>query len=129
MVGAGGHHPRIESGLVAVDGAVLGPIEVRLRPLAEGERPQLELVGIGVKLSAAPDGLLVDGLVEGGGAAAAGVVPGDRVIAVDGEPVDRLGMDGAIARIRGAAGTWVRITLARAGGPVELAIERKPIRS
>lgn len=128
-IGAGGHHPRIESGLVAADGAALGPLTITLTPLAEGETPALELVGIGVKLAAEADFLRVDGVVPGGGAEAAGIVAGDRLIAVEGTPVTELGLDGAIARIRGAAGTRVRITLSRATGRVELEIERRAIRS
>ena len=128
-VGAGDFHPRIEAGLVATDGAVLGPLVIELRPIAPGEQPSLELVGIGIQLAAAPDGLQVIALVPGGGAAAAGVVPGDVVLAVDGADVATTGLDGAIARIRGVAGTRVRITLRRGDAPVELSIERRAIKS
>jgi hypothetical protein len=126
-VAAGEHHPRIESGLVAGDGAVLGPLTVRLKPLAPGERPTLELVGIGVQLVADAQGLRVERMIDGGGAAAAGVQIGDHVTAVDGADVATLGLDGAIARIRGAAGTFVRITLRRDDRELDVSIERKPI--
>jgi RNA polymerase sigma factor (sigma-70 family) len=126
-IGAGGHHPRIEAGLVATEGAVLGPITVTLKPLALGETPTLELVGIGIRLSADPEGLRVDGFMPGGGAAAAGLVVGDHIIFVEGEDVATIGLDGAIARIRGVAGTFVRLTIRRDDKSFDLSIERKPI--
>ena len=128
-IGAGEHHPRIEAGLVAAEGAVLGPLTIRLRPLAPGETPTLELVGIGAQLAADPEGLRVERVFPGSGAEAAGLVAGDHIIAVEGAGVDGLGMDGAIALIRGAPGTSVRITLRTGGKDRELSIERRPLAS
>lgn len=126
-IAAGGHHPRIEAGLVAVEGADLGPLTIDLKPLADGEEPKLELVGIGVQLATDGDALRVTGVIPGGGAEAAGVAVGDRVLAVEGAPVTTIGLDGAIERIRGTAGTSVRVVIDRAGASRELAIERKPL--
>jgi RNA polymerase sigma factor (sigma-70 family) len=131
FVAAGEHHPRITAGLVATDGATLGPLTIDLAPLAPGEAPTLELVGIGVKLGGDADALRVDGVIAGGGAEAAGLQLGDRIVAVDGQPVDALGLDGAIARIRGAAGTRVRLLVVRppATTPQPFDVERRPIKS
>jgi RNA polymerase sigma factor (sigma-70 family) len=128
---AGGHHPRIEAGLVATDGGVLGPVTVALTPLAPGEKPLLELVGIGVALSAHGDLLAITKVMEGGGAAKAGIVLGDKVAKVDGVSVTELGLDGAVARIRGAPGTTVRVTIVRVQGgeTVELVVERVAFKS
>ena len=90
--------------------------------------PTLEVVGIGVQLAAAGDALRVDLVVEGGGAAAAGIVVGDRIVAVDGTPVTTLGIDGAVARIRGVVGTTVGVTLRRDDQDVPLVVERRKIR-
>lgn len=131
FVAAGEHHPRIAAGLVATDGATLGPLTIDLAPLAPGEAPTLELVGIGVKLSGDADALRVDGVITGGGAEAAGLQAGDRIVAVDGQPVDAIGLDGAIARIRGAAGTRVRLMVVRppATAPQPFDVERRPLKS
>ncbi|HUQ01810.1 MAG TPA: sigma-70 family RNA polymerase sigma factor [Kofleriaceae bacterium] len=126
-IGAGGHHPRIEAGLMATEGAVLGPVTVKLKPLAPGETPTLELVGIGIKLSADPEGLRVDGTIPGGGAIAAGLVIGDHIVAVEGQDVAVIGLDGAIGLIRGQAGTFVRVTVRRDDKNVDISIERKPL--
>lgn len=127
-IGAGNHHPKLEGGLVAKDGGSVGPIEIKLMPLAEGETPQLELVGIGVKLAADGDSIRVDQVVENGGAAAAGMVVGDHISAIDGIPVTTLGMDGTVGKIRGVAGTTLAVTIVREGKPIQLVVERKSLK-
>lgn len=127
-VGAGNYNTRLEAGLVAVDGGVLGPIQIALKKLADGEQPKLELVGIGVKLSADKDSLRVDEVVPQGGAADAGILAGDRLTAVDGIPVTQVGMDGAVSRIRGIAGTTIGISLLRGETALTFVVTRKPLR-
>ena len=124
---AGQHHPRLEGGLVAVEGGTLGPLRVALEKLADGETPKLALVGIGVKLSPDGDALRVDMVVPDSGAEAAGIVAGDRMVAVDGVPVTTLGIDGAVGRIRGVAHTTVSVSLRRGEQVVALAVERRPL--
>ncbi len=127
-VGAHAHHPRIEGGLVATEGGVVGPIKLAVKKLAEGEQPKVELVGIGVQLTADGDALLVKLVVPESGAAAAGIVAGDQIVAVDGMPVTTLGMDGAVARIRGVPHTTVAVSLKRGEQVVPVVVERKPLR-
>jgi len=58
----------------------------------------------------------------------AGVLAGDVVLAVDGEPVDGSTMEDQIGRIRGEAGTDVTLTLQRdEGEPFDLTITRAEI--
>ena len=99
--------------MVATDGGELGPLVIPLSKIKEGEKPTLELVGIGVKLAPDGDALRVDGVFPGSGAEAAGIVTGDRLVAVDGLPVTQLGLDGAVSKIRGAVGTTVSVTVQR----------------
>lgn len=129
IVAGGGHHPKVESGLVATAGASLGPLQFSLRPLGENEVPTLELVGIGCKMRPVDTGLFVEGVIAGGGAEKAGVQAGDIVTAVDGVSTLELGLDIAIARIRGAAGTFVKLRLARGDASHDLTVERRPIRA
>ncbi|HUS32187.1 MAG TPA: sigma-70 family RNA polymerase sigma factor [Kofleriaceae bacterium] len=127
-VGAGNYNPKLESGLVARDGATVGPLRVELRKLNPGEEPKMELVGIGVKLSADGEALKVDMVAPEGGAAGAGIVAGDLLVAVDGVPVTQLGIDGAVARIRGVAGTKLSIGVKRGEQVSTLVVERKPVK-
>src|SRR5690606_19036868 len=57
---------------------------------------------------------------EGAPAAEAGVLPGDRILAVDDVPVDPEDLDDTIERMRGRAGTTVKITIARNSEPEPL---------
>jgi carboxyl-terminal processing protease len=126
-VAAAEHHVRIVGGLVVTEGNVTGPIEVALRTIKPGELPGIDLVGIGVKLSAGEEGLLIEDVIAGGGAAQAGVQPGEEVVAIDGVRVADSTMDAAIQRLRGVEGTSVRIALRRAGATRELVVVRRPI--
>jgi len=129
-IGAGARHPKIESGLEVQDGAALDLGAIALTALAPGEKPRLELVGIGVKLAADQQGLRVDGVIEGGGAQAAGILVGDHVVVVDGAKVSDIGLDGAIAKIRGVVGTTVTVSIERAKvGTKEFVVERRKIKA
>ncbi len=48
-------------------------------------------------------------------AEAAGLVAGDKIIRIDGEGTERMGIDQAVKRIRGKAGTEVTLTIFREG--------------
>jgi membrane-associated protease RseP (regulator of RpoE activity) len=112
-IGAGEHHPKLAGGLVAQDGQTIGPMKFELAKLKEGEEPRIDLVGIGVKLAAEGEALKVEMVAPESGAAAAGIVAGDLLVAVDGVPVTQLGIDGSVARIRGVAGTKLSVGVKR----------------
>jgi len=84
-------------------------------------------VGIGVELAGVPP--LVAEVITGGPAARAGVLVGDRIIAIDGADASSLGPAGAYDLINGDERTTVRISLRRAGAaaPVELSIRRERV--
>ena len=127
--GAYAHHMMIVGPLEVADGARIGPIEIDLSPVAPGETPRIELAGIGAALSAQDDHLRVDRVFDGGGAAQAGLVAGDQVLAVDGTPVTELGLEGAIQRIRGPVGTVVVLRLRRGEATEDVRVTRTKIRA
>lgn len=127
-IAGGGYHPKVEAGMTATEGGEIGPLTIALTKLAPGEQPSLELVGIGVALAPEGDSLRVDKVYPESGAAAAGIVAQDHVVAVDGIPVTTLGLDGAVAKIRGVAGTTVSIAVKRGDNVVTLVVERKKLR-
>ncbi len=129
-VEAEGHHRRILGGLALAPGATQR-VEVDLTPLEEGEEPRTELAGIGAVMMPRGEALMIGRVVEGGGAAAAGLARGDLVLAVDGRPVTELGFGGAIDRIRGEEGSTVILRVLRQGQetPVDLAITRQRVRT
>ena len=61
--------------------------------------------------------LTVISTVPGAPAEKAGLLPGDAVIAIDGEPLDGLTADDATGRIRGQKGTPVTLTIVRRAEP------------
>lgn len=109
--GTSGYHMALVSGLQAADGGKIGPLEVKLTKAGANEQPQVELTGIGARLESDEGVLRVAEVVEGGGAKVAGLKVGDVVVAIDGEPVVRLGVRAAIERTRGPAGSTVLLSL------------------
>ncbi|MBZ0118466.1 MAG: PDZ domain-containing protein, partial [Sandaracinaceae bacterium] len=130
VVRASDHHGRVRSGIVATEGARVDVGTIELAPVEEGEEPALELAGIGAVLSAEGDAMVIGRVIEGGGAAEAGLVAGDAILEVEGVPVTTLGFGGTIERIRGPEGTQVSLRVRRASGAIEpIAVPRRRIRA
>jgi len=118
LVSADGHHARIVGGIEVRDGDVIGPVEVRLSPVAEGEDPRVELAGIGATLERRGRSVLrITAVLPGGGAAEAGLLPGDEVLSVEGRPISELGFGRAVDLIRGPEDTRVRLVVRRGEAP------------
>jgi uncharacterized GH25 family protein len=116
VLGAFQHNIRMIAGLHFDEGVTTGPVTFDLSATRNGEEPRTELCGVGAALHAEGDGLRIDKLFAGGGALEVGLAPGDTIVAVDGTSIASLGMDEAIARIRGPEGSSVRLTVRKAGG-------------
>lgn len=87
-------------------------------------------VGIGARLDTTKDKrVLITEPIEGSPAAAAGVLPGDIIVGVDGKSVVGQPIDAVINKIRGDEGTEVRITLERKGKTLTLKIKRALVQS
>ena len=66
--------------------------------------------------------------IPGTPAARAGLRPGDRITAVDGRSTEKLSLEEVVSRIRGPAGTTVRLRLQRGGRTFEVSLVRARIR-
>ncbi|HSN89900.1 MAG TPA: carboxypeptidase regulatory-like domain-containing protein [Anaeromyxobacteraceae bacterium] len=128
QVAAAGHHARVLGGIEVGPGETRGPVEIALRPVAEGESPRVDLVGVGMVLAPLGEGLAVVQVLPGGGAAEAGLVQGDLVLRVDGVPVADLGFGGAIDAIRGPEGTRVSLGVRRGERTFEVSAVRRLVR-
>lgn len=104
---ASGYDTRITSGIRVEDGRAADPVEIALTPIVPGAAPSLEITGIGAALAGQGDVLVVGQVIDGGGAAEAGIVPGDAILAIDATSVTTMDFNGAMQRIRGPAGTTV----------------------
>ncbi len=130
VVWAADHHGRVRSGIDVQPGASTDLGTIDLAPVEEGERPSLELAGIGAVLAAEGDAMVVGRVIEGGGAAEVGVIAGDAILEVDGTRVVELGFQGTIERIRGPEGTSVVLSVRRANGRVEpIVVPRRRVRA
>jgi carboxyl-terminal processing protease len=85
--------------------------------------------GIGVYIQIVEGAVTVDAPIAGSPAEAAGLQPGDVLLAADGHPLTGLTPDEAGAVVRGPVGTTVRLTVQRPGtdSPFEVDVERQKI--
>lgn len=85
--------------------------------------------GIGAYVDTTTDYLTITSPIPGSPAEAAGLLPGDKIIAIDGE--DMTGIDAELVRrkVLGPAGTTIALTILRDGedAPLEFSIKRAKI--
>ena len=84
-----------------------------------------ELEGIGAEVDTSGDLLRIISPLPGSPAEAAGMLPGDSIIAVDDEEMIGLDAFSVIAKVRGPAGSSVSISVLREGMPEPLTLEIK----
>jgi len=119
--------PTIEKILARLD----DPYTEYLDP-AEYERLQDLLAGgyfgVGLRVDQRKGGLVVTAALAGP-ARAAGILPGDVIVSINGQAASGLPFDRSTALLKGERGSVVRLTIRRPGTPgrMKLAIERGPI--
>lgn len=88
-------------------------------------------VGIGVTIQVTEDksGFLVTKVTEGGPAYEVGILAGDRIVAVGGQVVLELDVNATADLVRGEEGTFVDITVDRAGEELTFSVERRTIKT
>ncbi|MBR4863535.1 MAG: PDZ domain-containing protein [Oscillospiraceae bacterium] len=93
------------------------------------EQMENAYVGIGITISTEDmtEGFKVLQVEPGSGAVEAGILPGDLVVAVEGQRVIDLGVDTAKAMIRGDEGTQVNVTVRRGEEELTYPVTRKLI--
>lgn len=83
--------------------------------------------GVGILIELANGGPVVVQPIPDTPADRAGIRPGDRILAVDGQKTERMSLEEVVSRIRGAAGSKVTLTLNRAGRGFDLTLTRARI--
>ncbi len=85
--------------------------------------------GVGMELGIRDDVLTVVAPIKGTPAYRAGVLSGDKILTIDGEPAADMSVEDAVELIRGEKGTAVTIVFGREGrsAPIELTIVRDTI--
>ncbi len=121
----------INGGLQGAAAAVGDPY-TELQPPAESQRHRErvggEFGGIGVQIQVQPSGqLLVTQVNQEGAAKDAGVLPGDRIISVDGKPLLGMPWEASQGMIRGKQGEPVTLIVERDGQEIELTVTRRVV--
>jgi carboxyl-terminal processing protease len=80
--------------------------------------------GIGVEVDGRGEYLTVIAPIEGGPAERAGILPGDEIVAIDGQDARNIGLDKSVKVMRGEPGTKIELTIRR---PSEMKIFRVPL--
>ena len=124
---------RFPNGPVRVGDSILWDIlrlwsEVKAALQIATHKHNIQLAGIGIGIAIRGNALAVTGVIPRGGAAEAGLAPGDLVLRVDGVPVEDLGFQGAVDAIRGPEGTTVLLTLRRGTETIEVRVPRRIVR-
>lgn len=85
--------------------------------------------GIGVRIEVREGGIDVVAVMDDSPAEAAGLAAGDRIVAIDGQPVARIDQSEAVDRLRGRIDSKVDLTIVRepAPQPLRIAIKRAHI--
>ncbi len=89
---------------------------------------QATYLGVGITITASDDSILIVGVREDSSAAEAGILAGDRLVAVNGVKYEARNMSNATEAIRNTAeGDTVKITIERNGVQSELDVEVRSI--
>ena len=72
-----------------------------------------EYVGVGIEVGELAGRVVIAQVFAQGSAAAAGVLPGDFIVGVDGAPMQEQALDAVVERIRGAPGSLVALEVER----------------
>jgi carboxyl-terminal processing protease len=85
--------------------------------------------GLGIRIDIVDQILTVISPIEGTPAYKAGLLPGDRIVVVDGVSTKGWSEEKAVQELRGPRGSEVTLSIAREGldEPLEITIERRPI--
>lgn len=115
VVTAAGFEPRVTERRTSTGMGELKPLMIRLNSVRfVRARPEAS-AGIGAELEPRVYELRVAAVAEGGGAHEAGLRPGDRLVAVEGQPVSEIGYRRSLDRLRGVDGTAVEIEVRPVG--------------
>ncbi|RMF86435.1 MAG: S41 family peptidase [Planctomycetota bacterium] len=87
------------------------------------EAVDLERVDVGIDVVRDGGSIGVSAVVFGSSAQKAGIVPGDRIEAIDGVSTQEMTLDEAAARLRGNPGSVVRLTIRSERGAIPVDVE------
>lgn len=120
----------IEGMLSALDDRHTHYLDVQTR-IAEDSALRGSYEGIGAHVQMVDGVLTIVAPLAGSPAEAAGIRPGDKIVAIDGESAQGLNLSEAVARVKGPKGSKVTLTILREGhsAPVVVEVVRDEIKT
>jgi carboxyl-terminal processing protease len=88
-----------------------------------------EYVGIGATVNGQDGWLTIVSPLEDSPAFRAGLMPSDRIVAIDGKTTENVPVDDCVDMLMGAAGTTVKLTIERQGERFDVDIQRNKIKT
>jgi len=125
LVGRDGYEPQGFYLPARADAANL-VVELQPAPNREFQDDPPRFEGVGMTLRPEPTRIVVQVVNEGSPAERAGVRAGDVIVTIEGAPAGA-DLQNVVSRIRGPAGTPVRLGFERDGRPLELVLRRKSL--
>ena len=110
-------------------GAGAGEVLIEMRPRGKGDDDLVEVVGIGALVEVRRQQLRIRQIVPDGPATRAGLRAGDEILAIDGVTTGDTSLTAAAERIRGSAGTVVRLQVRRGGQTFTVEVTRDRVRA
>ncbi len=107
------------------------PYTIFMRPTPAQEfqtQMQGEVSGIGAQVEFIDGVLTIVAPLPGSPAKKSGLLPGDQIIEVGGEPLQGLGFLEAVGKVRGPKGSVAKLKIRRNGSELEVSVERDTIR-
>lgn len=86
------------------------------------EQTSGEVSGVGIRIQGQETGLVINSVLENSPAQRAGIVPGDKILIIDGRSTRTLSVENATQLIRGDSGSQLSLTLRRQDGSEETLI-------
>ncbi len=99
----------------------------QLQPFKQETNPQVTGIGVSVTPASGKRGLLIGAVFAGGPAAAAGITPGEIIIAVDNKSLKGLSETQDTGRVTGKSGTKVTLTLLSNGKRHTVSLTRRQV--
>jgi len=120
-----------------IEGAVIGMVKT-LDPYSQYLTPEAaqlmksetkgEFGGLGIKITIRERWLTIITPMPGTPAFRAGILPGDKIVKIEGNSTESITIMDAVKKLRGKPGTKVTITIARDNGTKDITIERANIK-
>lgn len=121
----------VYSAIDALVKSLKDPYTIFMRPTPAQEfqtQMQGEVSGIGAQVEFIDGILTIVAPLPGSPAKKAGLLPGDQILEVGGEPLRELGFLEAVGKVRGPKGSVAKLKIRRNGSELEFSVERDAIR-